>query len=165
MNKEPVPSFEDVAAELGQPLAAYLQRMTGNSADADDLLQETLMRIAAGLSQFERRSSVKTWAFKIATNVAIDFLRRAKRSTVFEFTDDDDSPVDEEDPLILDEMNRRAVLFAMLVASQGPMEGEVTEKSVSGKEATVEVKDYAKPITLVKEGPNWRIKWLFGVKQ
>jgi len=104
---ESMPSFEDVAYELSQPLTAYLGRMTGNMADADDLLQETLMRIAGGLSQFEQRSTVKTWAFKIATNVAIDSLRKTKKTRIHEFTEDDDDPhFDEDDPLILDEMNQ-----------------------------------------------------------
>jgi len=104
---EPIPSFEDVAYELNQPLTAYLRRMAGNTADADDLLQETLMRIAAGLSQFEQRSSIKTWSFKIATNVAIDFLRKTKKTSIFEFINEDDEPhFDEDDKLVLDEMNQ-----------------------------------------------------------
>jgi len=116
MSNGSMPSFEDVAFELSQPLTAYLRRMTGNAADADDILQETLMRIAAGLPQFEQRSSVKTWAFRVATNVAIDFLRKAKKSNIFEFTDEEDGPIfDEEDKLVLNEMNQciRAVIDSL----------------------------------------------------
>ena len=106
MSEKFTTSFEDLAEELSQPLAAYLRRMTGNAADADDLLQETLMRIARGLPQFEQRSSVKTWAYRIATTVAIDFFRKSKKGHSIEFNETDDcSDFDEEDRLVLDEMN------------------------------------------------------------
>ena len=69
-------SFEDVAHELSSPLRRYLERLTGNHATAEDVLQETLVKIARGLPGFEGRSSVKTWAFSIATRVATDHFRR-----------------------------------------------------------------------------------------
>ena len=75
----PVPSFEELADEYSGALFTYLARMTGNQAEADDLLQETLMRIARALPGFEQRSSVKTWVYRIATNVAIDALRKRGR--------------------------------------------------------------------------------------
>lgn len=106
MSEEPALSFEDLAKELSQPLFTYLRRMTGNTADADDLLQETLMRIARGFPQFEKRSKAKTWAFRIATNVAIDSLRRSKKAHFVEFNETVNcSDFDEDDSLVLDEMN------------------------------------------------------------
>jgi RNA polymerase sigma-70 factor (ECF subfamily) len=103
---KPVPSFEELAAELAPQLAAYLARMSGSDADADDLLQETLMRIARALPEFEGRSSPKNWAYRIATNVAIDFLRKTKKGDFIEFGGSEDrSEVDEEDRLVLEEMN------------------------------------------------------------
>ena len=104
------PTFEEIVAEFSGSLTAYLRRMIGNSADADDLLQETLMRIAAGLPQFEQRSSPKTWVYRIATNVAIDNLRKNKNVVLTEF--DEEIKVEEvahdkgEDRLVLDEMNQ-----------------------------------------------------------
>lgn len=106
MSEKPIPSFEELAAELSPQLTAYLTRMTGSAADADDLLQDTLMRIARGLPGFEGRSSPKNWAYRIATNVAIDFLRRTRKGRFSEFGENEDrSDVDEEDRMILDEMN------------------------------------------------------------
>lgn len=106
MSESNIPSFEELAAELSSQLTAYLTRMTGSAADADDLLQETLMRIARALPEFEGRSSPKNWAYRIATNVAIDFLRKTKKDKFSEFGNDEDrSDVDEEDRLVLDEMN------------------------------------------------------------
>ena len=103
------PSFEDVAEELSVPLQRYLERMVGNRATADDLLQETLLRIARGLPGFEGRSTIKTWAFTIATRVATDHFRRP--TTKAQIVDMDqtkeiaDSELDGEGRLVIDEMN------------------------------------------------------------
>lgn len=104
-----VPSFEDVAHELSRPLQRYLERMVGDPATADDLLQETLLRIARGLPEFEGRSSVKTWAFKIATRVAIDHSRRPDtRARTVDVDAAGDFPLaelDTDERLVVDEMN------------------------------------------------------------
>ena len=106
MSDHPNPSFEELATELTPQLTIYLARMTGSAADADDLLQETLMRIARALPDFEGRSSPKNWAFRIATNTAIDFLRKTRKFGFSEFGENEDvSTVDEEDRMVLDEMN------------------------------------------------------------
>jgi RNA polymerase sigma-70 factor (ECF subfamily) len=76
---------------------------------ADDLLQETLIRIARGLPAFAGRASVKTWAFSIATRVAADYFRTPNRRIhvveVDETTDlpDTDRAIDEQ--VVVDEMN------------------------------------------------------------
>jgi len=102
-------SFEDVAETLSGSLQRYLERMAGNRATADDLLQETLLRIARGLPDFEGRSSVKTWAFSIATRVAIDHFRRpetrARIVDVDEAQGISDSELDVDGRLVIDEMN------------------------------------------------------------
>jgi RNA polymerase sigma-70 factor (ECF subfamily) len=103
------PSFEDVAGTLSDPLQRYLVRMVGNRATADDLLQETLLRIARGLPDFQGRSSVKTWAFTIATRVATDHFRRpetrARIVDVDEITEISASDADVEGRVVIDEMN------------------------------------------------------------
>ena len=103
------PSFEDVAEELSVPLQRYLERMVGNRATADDLLQETLLKIARGLPGFEGRSSVKTWAFTIATRIAIDHSRRPEsRTRTVEMEKAGDFPLagtGTDERLVIDEMN------------------------------------------------------------
>lgn len=102
-------AFEDVAEELSIPLRRYLQRLAGDSATADDLLQETLLRIARGLGTFEGRSSVKTWAFSIASRVATDHFRRSKsKATIVDFDESSDPRGVEENTesdLVVDEMS------------------------------------------------------------
>jgi len=103
------PSFDDVADQLSGPLRRYLQRFVGDPCTADDLLQETLLRIDQGLASFEGRSSVKTWAFSIATRTAIDHLRKSRdKLRVAEASDMERLPAGDEEVgerLVLDEMN------------------------------------------------------------
>jgi len=109
---DPEPSrfvFEDVAQELSGPIRRYLERLVGDRATADDLLQDTLLKIARALPEFEGRSSVKTWAFTIATRVATDHFRRPhSRAQMVEI--DETAPahvLDEEidQRLVIDEMS------------------------------------------------------------
>ncbi len=107
MSDNPVPSFEELVGELSGPLFGYLTKMTGNTADADDLLQETLLRIARGLPEFEQRSNPRTWAFKIATNVAIDSFRKSGKAELIEIDEaSTPSDIDDEEDLTLVEMNQ-----------------------------------------------------------
>lgn len=101
--------FEDVAREFSDPLRRYLERLVGDRATADDLLQETLLKIARALPEFEGRSSVKTWAFTIATRVATDHFRKPhSRARTIEIDDTEiplvtDAEIDQR--LVIDEMN------------------------------------------------------------
>lgn len=103
------PPFEQIVAELSNPLLRYLGRYAGDRNVADDLLQETLLRIARGLPAFEGRAELRTWAFSIATRVAADYFRQpAHRFAIVELSDSeemagDEAPVD--DRLVVDEMN------------------------------------------------------------
>jgi RNA polymerase sigma-70 factor (ECF subfamily) len=102
-------SFEKLAQELSPALVRYLRRLVGDQAVADDLLQETLIRIARGHPSFSGRASVKTWAFSIATNAAADYFRQPERRLrIVDVGEADDLPdtgprVDER--IVVDEMN------------------------------------------------------------
>ena len=75
----PTQSFEHQFIELQDKLTSYLFRITANRQDAEDLAQETYLKAARSLSQFEQRSSLKTWIFAIATNLARDNKRARHR--------------------------------------------------------------------------------------
>ena len=102
-------SFEGVAQELSNPLRRYLERLTGNHATAEDLLQETMVKIARGLPGFEGRSSVKTWAFSIATRVATDHFRRPEfKAKIVDVDETTNLPVSDseiEGQLVVEEMS------------------------------------------------------------
>ena len=99
--------FEDVVEELSGPLRRYLERLSGNRTTADDLLQDTLLKIARALPGFEGRSSVKTWAFTIATRVATDHFRRPQNRVQMVDIDETPQVLDAEidQQLVVDEMS------------------------------------------------------------
>lgn len=60
-------------------LKSYLFRLTIQREDTEDLLQETFIKVSDKLSSFENRSSLKTWIFAVATNLAKDHRRVKNR--------------------------------------------------------------------------------------
>lgn len=73
-------AFDDLVVPLRPQLHAYCYRMLGSTHDADDALQEVLLRAWRGLVNFEGRSSVRSWCYRIATNVCLNMVqRRPKR--------------------------------------------------------------------------------------
>jgi len=71
-------AFGRLVRPLQPELRAHCYRMLGSIHDADDALQDTLLRAWRGLAGFERRSSVRTWLYTVATRVCLD--ARASRS-------------------------------------------------------------------------------------
>ena len=60
-------------------LTGYCYRMLGSGFEAEDAVQETMIKALRGSSGFEGRSSVRSWLYRIATNVCIDMTRHVQR--------------------------------------------------------------------------------------
>ncbi|HUQ39946.1 MAG TPA: RNA polymerase sigma factor [Acidimicrobiales bacterium] len=75
-------ALDRMLRRLQPTVHAVCLRITGNPTDAADAAQEALIGIARGLGRFDGRSRFTTWAYRVATNAALDELRRRRRRPV-----------------------------------------------------------------------------------
>src|SRR3954471_945015 len=89
-------AFRELIEAHRTELHAHCYRMLGSVQDAEDALQDAMLRAWRFLPRFDGRSSVRTWLYKIATNTALDAInRRPKRTLPLDHgpaSDPDDGP-------------------------------------------------------------------------
>jgi RNA polymerase sigma-70 factor (ECF subfamily) len=68
-------AFEALTEAFRAPLQVHCYRIVGSVQDAEDLVQETLTAAWRAFDQFEQRSSLRTWLYRIATNRCLNHLR------------------------------------------------------------------------------------------
>ena len=81
MSGSGVPTWEEVARDHGRFLYTVAYRLTGNSDDAQDLVQEVLLKVRRGLETY-RPGSLEGWLSRITTNTFLDEARRRARRPV-----------------------------------------------------------------------------------
>src|SRR5437868_7879285 len=72
-------AFRVLVERHSRALFGLAFRMTGNEQDAEDVVQESLLRAYRQLGKFDERSSFGTWLYRIAVNCSLDVVRARKR--------------------------------------------------------------------------------------
>jgi RNA polymerase sigma-70 factor, ECF subfamily len=81
-------SFEREALPLLEPLFRHALRMTHNRSDAEELVQDTMMKAYAGFESFRGGTNFRAWLYRILTNTYINNYRRKQRQPVQCLTDE-----------------------------------------------------------------------------
>jgi RNA polymerase sigma-70 factor, ECF subfamily len=98
-------AFELLLRRHRAPLFTFLVRMLGDKERAEDLAQETFLRIVKGAQAWEQRARFQTWLFTIARNLCVDAARRDR----FRRTDSLDAQGPDEEPAMVDSVPGREI--------------------------------------------------------
>ena len=96
-------AFEKLMKKYHKSVYYMLLKMVNNTDDAQDLTQEAFAKAFASLDKFDSTYAFSTWLFRIATNNAIDFIRKKRIKTIsldnpWGNDDDDSYSIDPKDP-------------------------------------------------------------------
>jgi RNA polymerase sigma-70 factor (ECF subfamily) len=91
--------FQQIYEEYQARILLYMSRMVGESI-AEDLTQDVFVKVGLALKDFRQDSQLHTWIYRIATNTAIDWLRRAstRKETKKDFHTENPDERDEKEP-------------------------------------------------------------------
>jgi RNA polymerase sigma-70 factor (ECF subfamily) len=116
-------AFTRLVQPLRRELHAHCYRMLGSTYDADDALQDALIRAWRGLSRFEGRSSLRSWLYTVATRTCLDTAeKRGKRALPVDLSPASDQVTVHDTPLTE-------------IAWLGPYPGEAPEAHYEQREA------------------------------
>jgi RNA polymerase sigma-70 factor (ECF subfamily) len=82
--------FHRIFTEYYPKITGYLRRLVGEG-EAEDLAQEVFVKVDRGLDDFRGEAHLSTWIYRIATNVAIDHLRKPSFRLTINHSKDDDA--------------------------------------------------------------------------
>ncbi len=92
---EAASELEPVLGEYLPRIRRYLTRLVG-ADEAEDLTQETILKVARAFKDFDRRSKLSTWIYRIATNTAVDRLRSSSYRNAKTMTSEDELAAEDQ---------------------------------------------------------------------
>jgi RNA polymerase sigma-70 factor (ECF subfamily) len=92
-------AFRTLVERHSRPVFRLAFRMTGNEQDAEDVVQESMLRAYKQLGKFDQRASFGTWLYRIATNCSLDLVRARKRRAQQQGQSSEGDPEDIENPV------------------------------------------------------------------
>jgi RNA polymerase sigma-70 factor (ECF subfamily) len=116
-------AFDQLFRRWAGPMLRYLERMVRDSATAEDLLQETFLRVFRARDRYQPEARFSTWLYTIATNLALNELRRPRRRAPHRSTDEGES---DEHPLSLEGNEPRADDVAHARSTREALERELS---------------------------------------
>ncbi len=82
-------AFAALVRKYERPLFTFLLRLVGNRQSAEDLFQDTFLRVLRALPKYQEDGHFSGWLFGIANNLAVDLLRRTRVRRSYFFNDDE----------------------------------------------------------------------------
>jgi RNA polymerase sigma-70 factor (ECF subfamily) len=95
-------AFNKIVLKYQQKIYWHARRMTGNHLDADEVSQEVLMVLYEKLKDFQFKSSLYTWIYRITATRSINFLRKKGIKQFFSFEDQEAKAVKSQEDIIRD---------------------------------------------------------------
>jgi len=87
--------FESLVDSYQHEIQLHCYRMMGSLQDAEDLTQETLLKVWRALEDYEGKSTLRTWLYRIATNTCLDALRKRKRRSLPTLVESTETAIEE----------------------------------------------------------------------
>ncbi len=117
-------AFDQLMREYSPELYNFIIRIVSNAEDAQDILQDTFVRVWEKSHQFKGNSSVKTWIFRIAINLAYTHLKRRKRWS-FSILEDIKTLSSGSDPVKETELNFQSQMLERSLTTLTPRQRAV----------------------------------------
>ncbi|HNU77406.1 MAG: sigma-70 family RNA polymerase sigma factor [Prolixibacteraceae bacterium] len=80
-------AFQELVLKYQERLYWHIRKIVLNHDDADDVLQNTFLKVWRNIGQFREESSLFTWLYRIATNESLTFINSRKRHTLISMND------------------------------------------------------------------------------
>jgi RNA polymerase sigma-70 factor (ECF subfamily) len=107
-------AYRELLRRHGPGIHRYAERLVRDPAEAEDVVQETFLRLWLRAKDYDPVARVTTWLFRITHNLAVDRLRKRGRSALTEDLDMEPGPISVNPPALLEGKQRAEALTAAL---------------------------------------------------